>query len=594
MPKEIVISELVSRLRRRYRAQKSLRTNIEQVWDTIDYYTGPVKDVGSTATNPAGGTGGNLEQKRDLWDHTAIDSREKLAASIHGSATSSSFRWFGLTARKAELNRDNEVAAWLSEETENCWNDFLDSDFYVEIACHQHELAGPGHSFLTMEPNEPKIDEDEKGQIKEEWDGVDFTAVPLRDCYFEQDRKGNVKTFWRRLMWQASQVVDFCEDKKIAVPEDVAEALQKGETSKLFEYVFCVFPRPEVIKRKKLRYPAGDKNRPYGFIYFRESNGEQLGEEGGYYEKPIFMTRWSKTAGSKWGHGPGNQALPTVRYVNAWKELMRSAGEKAVDPPLMGTERNILSDPDLRAGGLTMVRNIEGLKPLESASKFQVGEALLKEDIQSIRHIFHTDELELKDSPAMTATEAQIRYEWMNRLLGKTLAYIQSTLGEIIITLLAMRVRMGAAKPMPAKLKKAGGLMNIEYQGPLARSQRTDEVAAIERGATFVAGLAQFYPEVRAALDPIEAVKLVFNRLGVPAQVMPPDNVLRQRMQQILDQQSQAIQAKTNADNASAAKDHAQARAAASGSSPVQGATYPNLPPVPNLTPGGVPYGGRA
>jgi hypothetical protein len=136
----------------------------------------------------------------------------------------------------------------------------------------------------------------------------------------------------------------------------------------------------------------------------------------------------------------------------------------------------------------------------------------------------------MKDSPAMTATEAQIRYEWMMRLLGKTLAFIQSyLLGPIVTNLLANRVRCGAAKPMPKKLREAGGLMNIEYQGPLARSQRTDEVAAIERGASFIAGLAQFYPEIRAAMDPLEAVKLVFNRLGVPANILPPDEIIARR-----------------------------------------------------------------
>jgi hypothetical protein len=221
---------------------------------------------------------------------------------------------------------------------------------------------------------------------------------------------------------------------------------------------------------------------------------------------------------------------------------------------------------------------VDDYKTMDSKANFQAAEVILKDDQQAIRRIFHEDELELKDSPAMTATEAQIRYEWMNRLLGKTNTFIQTDLlGPILTNLLAMRVRLGATKPIPTKLKRAG-IANIEYQGPLARSQRTDEVAAIERGATFVAGLTQFYPEVRACLDPVEAVKHVFQRLGVPTSVMPAEAVLRKRMAEITGEISRATQAKTKADEAKAAKDQAQAQGPVS---------YPELPPTPPLTPTG-------
>jgi hypothetical protein len=361
---------------------------------------------------------------------------------------------------------------------------------------------------------------------------------------------------------------------------------------KKYEIVFCVFPRPEIMKKKKITYPCAPEKRPYGFVWWRDDTGEQLGDEGGYYECPIFKGIWSKTAGSKWGHGPGNIALPTVKYVNAWKELMRAAGEKVIDPSLITNDRNVLSDVDLKAGGLTMVRDVDKIKPLESGAKFDVAEGMLEKDQKQIRGIFHTDELELKDSPAMTATEAQIRYEWMNRLLGKTLTFVQEyLLGPIIMGIVAMRIRVGSCPPMPKKLKDAGGLLNIEYQGPLARSQRTDEVAAIERLASFIAGLAQFYPEIRAALDPLQAVKIVAKRLGVPADVMPPDAVLKKKMQEIIDSIQQAQAADTNQKNADANQKQATAHEKMSGlpastGGPVQ---YPALPPRPNLAPSGRP-----
>lgn len=202
----------------------------------------------------------------------------------------------------------------------------------------------------------------------------------------------------------------------------------------------------------------------------------------------------------------------------------------------------------------------------------------------------------------MTATEAQIRYEWMMRLHAKMLTYLQTyELSPIVMTLLQMRIRCGVAKPVPKKLRAAGGDMNVTYQGPLARSQRTDEVAAIERGMSFIAGLAQFYPEIRAAADPLEAVKFVFDRLGVPANIMPPDEVIRKGMKDILDSMQQNQQANTDQMSADANHKNAAAHEKMKGKGPFAGhpvnrrplggvpgpVQYPQLPPKPNLGPNG-------
>jgi hypothetical protein len=444
-------SKLLS-LRRRYKTQKSLRTSLSALWDEIDYFTGPVKDTGSIAVEPTGGTGQNLESRSDLWDFTAIDGRQKLAASIYGSTCGNAYRFFHFGARDPVVGRDNEVSSWLSDRSEEVWNDVQDSDFNTEMPAALHELCGPGNCFLAMEliDGEPETYKDKKSGkegTRISWEGVDFTAIPLRDCYFEPDRKNMVKTFWRRFDWMPSQVVDFCEDKGIPVPTDIAEKLAKGSDEK-FEIVFAVFQRPEILKKKKITYPPLLTNAPMAASIGVKTTASSSAKR--VVTSAIFKGIWARTPGSKWGHGPGNMALPTVKYVNAWKELLRGSGEKVLDPSFVATERNIMSDVDLKSAGITLVRDIDGIKPLESAAKFDVGEGMLEKDQKQIRDLFHVDELQMKDSPAMTATEAQIRYEWMMRLLGKTLAFIQAyLLAPVVVNILAMRIRLGACPPMP-------------------------------------------------------------------------------------------------------------------------------------------------
>lgn len=583
-------SNLFKSLRRRYRTQKSLRSGIEKTWDEIDYYTGPIRWEGAQAGQTSAG-GANMESRKDIWDFTAIEGRERLAATIQVGAMNPVLRWIQLSWRKADLNRDTECQGWLSDRAEEAWGDVQDSDFNTEIGSFLLEWCGPGHAFIGMEPMPPSIVEerDEKtGRIKmkEEWSGADFTSIPLSEGYFEQDRRGGIRTFWRRHSWSPAQVIDFCEDNKIDVPEDIAQAHEKGE-DKVIEVVCAFYIRPEIAKRARVQYPAAPDRRPWGALWWREDKGEILGDEKGYYEQPIFMCRYSKTAGSKWGHGPSHIALPTVKYVNATMEMSRAAGERAIDPPILTDERNITSTADFTPGGVTLCRDPSRTIVLESKARFDVAKDEVAEDRAMIRKIFHTDDLELKDSPAMTATEAQIRYEWMQRLLGKSLTALQNdALGPMILNLILMRVRLGASPPIPKKAKQAGGVFNVEYQGPLARSMRTDEVAAIERGATFVAGLSQFYPKARAAFDPIKAIKHVFTRLGVPADVIPSEAEMKAAIQGIEQAEQRAISADSSQKEAKAKRDNAEAQVRA-GALPQQPLVYPGLPPIPPLAPSG-------
>lgn len=588
MAKSLATEQFES-LRRRYQSRKARRSTIENEWDEIEKFTGPLDD-GSSSAQGANGTG-SASSRKDVWDLTAIEGREKLASRMHGSIVPSSVRWFQGSFRKASLNKLASAVKYRDELMEEAWSTFSTSDFYTETASLFSTLCGPGNGFLFMEPVIGDVD---PKTLKEMFEGLDFGAIPLREGFFEPDRKGDIRVFWRRHMWtpaeiydhllyKQSQAVDDAECAAWAIPEDIQKKMEQGNTD-VEEIVLCIFPREKVQKRKKMIYPAHPQNRPWGSMWWREQNGQRLGTEGGYYERPIYFCPWAKTPGTVWGHGPGNVALPTVKYVNAWKEQYRLAGEIALEPPFLTEERNNVTDVDIRPGRGSVVRSIEGMKPFVSGSNFQVAESIIQEDIQQIRTIFRMDDLQLKESPAMTATEVQVRYEIMNQLLGKTLTNIQTfLLGPIIRSVISILVRVGRAPKMPTEVEEAGGAMAIEYQGPLARSQRTDEVAAVERWVTMVYGMAQFEPRMRAAIDPKRIASYVRERLGIPADLAPTEQEMDKRMKEIDEMQARAMAADAKQKEAKATKDTAQASAAG----PVPGAVYPALPPAPYLAPSG-------
>lgn len=566
----LVQTERYKSLRRRFHAAEGKFTTYRAVRAKIEHYMGPVDDNAP---------------RTDLFDFTAIDGREKLSASIHGSLIPQSVRWFqGAYRKKNNLNKNPEAVKYRDEVMDEVWNTLGASDFYLEMASAIQESTGPGNALMAVEP---VYSDDAETDLET----LDFTAIPTNEARWEQDRRGEIKTFWREFEWEPSEVDDFCASKGFNKFEDITRKLEAGQREAI-KIVYCVFPREKIIKRKALTYPAAPENRPWGAMWWREDTGQVFmtldGKgETGYYEKPIHLLRWSRKGNGLFGYGVGNIALPTVEFLNGWMEQFFTQGELALDPPTVGTNRNTLTAIDKRPGRHTLVRDIEEIKPLVSGVNFQVPEQIISMLIEQIRGLFRVDDLQLKESPAMTATEVQVRYEIMNRLLGKTLTFIQQFLSAIIRVVISILMRAKRLPEMPKIVKENGGVMNIEYQGPLARSQRTDEVAAVERWVTMIAGMAQFTPEVIAALDPKKIVTYLRERLGIPADLMPSEGDFDKRVQEIRGMQERAMAADSKQKEAKATKDEAAARGEAGAMGPVQGAVYPELPPDPRLAPSG-------
>jgi hypothetical protein len=136
-----------------------------------------------------------------------------------------------------------------------------------------------------------------------------------------------------------------------------------------------------------------------------------------------------------------------------------------------------------------------------------------------VRKYFREDDLTLKDSPAMTATEAQLRVELLNRLFGATVGRTNNDLSDPMLQLIFnMMYRADRFPPPPAIVLQTNPAMRIEYLGPFMRSQRTDEVAAIERLFSAVAAAKKMqFEDASDAFDAGGAVREMAERLATPA-----------------------------------------------------------------------------
>ena len=344
-------------------------------------------------------------------------------------------------------------------------------------------------------------------------------------------------------------------------PDDIKElAENNSDTSEKKEVVFCIYPR-EGYKDIKTNKKLSSLNRPYGHIYFMKNDGHRLSEEGGYYEMPAYVPKWRKTNDSMWGNSPAMLVLSDIKTLNDLVELTLSQLAKVVDPPSFVTERGLLSDLDLEPGGLSVIRSKDDYWQYQSSAQFQPGELKIERLQLAIRRAFMVDQLELKESPAMSATEANIRYELMQRLLGPTLGRLKSDLFDPMIErTVKILFRAGQFPEMPPLVQELEGQFDIEYTGPLAKAQRAQTALAMEDWSMRIIELAsqmgQASPEkaeqILGVADWDKFVEELADIKGIPPSVLTDKNV-----RAIEKQKREAAQA--NANKAASMQQHGDA-----------------------------------
>lgn len=496
----------------RFDALHSVRRTVEEHWQLIERFVVP-------------GRGKFFQderseheltwRRRELYDSTAPMACQALAASIHGSLTSPSIKWFDLRFRNDDQREAQVAKEWLEDSGNRIFRALQDSNFNIEAAEAYMDLTSFGTTVLVEEP-----------ESEAEWAGVNFQTALIRSCFFEMNFDRSVRNFYRRLELTASQLVDkFGID---GIPERIKQQYQAaGEVDRKYTVIFCIYQRDDKV-RANVQSLLAPMQRPYGWMYVMHDDATQIGDDGGYYEQPAFVARWRMMSGSAWGFSPAMLALPDIMTLNEMVRLILRAGEKVLDPATITTERGILGDLDLEPAGLTVVRDIDGIKPFESGARFDVSE-LQKDNLQaSIRHVFHVDQLELKESPAMTATEVRVRYELMQRLLGPTLGRLQNDFLDPLITrTFNIMLRSGALSQPPDEARSDEGTIDIEYTGPLAKSQRMAEVEAMERWVNNLTVLAETYPEIRDLVDVDDYGRELADTLGAPSKVVRSANAVK-------------------------------------------------------------------
>ena len=511
------VEPLVKRLAR----LKQLRQPHEPVWRDCFDHSFPIRGSGLDGGAPLDAQQA-LDRKARLLHSAATDAGRTLAAAIVSGATPSSSIWALLNVTGA----DDQGKRWLDEKGKQLHEEIHASTFDAAAFECAMDLVAAGWFALYVD-----VDRDAGG--------FTFTQWQLSSCYCSTTKAGgSVDTVFREYTLTAEQAV-----KEFGVEAVSGDTAKKAEVDPDAPVTIChaIYPRSTYAVNARLA-----KNMPVASCHF-EVDSKTLLRESGYHEMPVIVPRWAVIPNSVYAIGPMFDALPDARELNEFLRMDRMNAELAIAGMWIAEDDGVLNPRTVKVGPRKVIvaNSVDSMKQLSAGGNWQLADSRVAQYFAAIRKILMADQLQPQDGPAMTATEVHVRVGLIRQLLGPIYGRLQAEyLAPLVERCFGLMYRAGLFGMAPESL--GGQNLHVKYNNPLARAQKQEDVAAIERmtnNLTALANLGEAVPAAAAALDKVDfdaTVDVIVEGLGVPLRVVRDADQLTALREQKAQAQAEA------------------------------------------------------
>ncbi len=475
-------------LEKAYQTARRRRQPWEPLWRECFAFASPVRGGG---LSPEFGPANRLSDR--LFDSTAPDAVEQLAASLLAQLTPPWSRWFELVPG-TEIGTDDraQLAPALEQATQTLRGHFERSNFAVEIHQCYLDLVTIGTATLLFQEAAP-------GDAS----AFTFTAVPAAEMLVLADGEGRITRQFRTTSTALAGLR--CRFPDVPLPPALEERLKEDPDSRV---VLVEAIQPDGAHFHYAAFVPGEELR---------GGGPLLLAEGVFERSPFITFRWLKAAGEVYGRSPVMTALPDIKTANKVVELILKNASIAVTGIWLAEDDGVLNPAniDLAPGSIIpKAVGSAGLTPLQAPGRFDVSELVLGDLRARIRHTLLGDRLGPVQNQRMTATEVLERSAEMARLLGATFGRLQS---ELLLPLLQRATAILRRRGELPELPMDGRIADIAVRSPIARLQAREDVGNIVNWLETVQKLG---PEAAAVVDLPATVRWLAATLGVPAELV--------------------------------------------------------------------------
>ncbi len=410
---------------------------------------------------------------------------DNLSAGLMARITSPARKWFGLQVTREGTSVDgadvdSESAEYLDRLSDVIASDFQRGGWYATLSMSTYlDMAAFGTACIFA-------DEQPDGSVV-------YDPVPVGRFAIDVDHLGRVDTYVREWCATAPQLLKRFGRK--ALPEKVKNCIDRNDQATEFEVVHAVVPMEKPrrgMKWSSTWWIAGEQQDVLG--------------EGGFYEFPALVPRWTVRAGDVYGRGPGWKALGNIRMLQHFTRAMVQMIDRVLEPPMAmvgGTAVSFLP------GAVTPVSANNGEKlAMErlldiDANNFTVTSNEIARLEKSIGEAFFEPlwrSFTEDDKTGRTATEIEAKRQELALLTGPLL---ESLNGELLEAAVEMRIaqlaRAGRLDDMPESL--SGADFKVEFISVMHQMQQATALLGLRSFLADVVQVAQIREEVVDLID---------------------------------------------------------------------------------------------
>ncbi len=525
-----------------FKKLKEIRSPLDQEYRDCYDYTYPTLGAGfQDCIDGIAEAQSSRAKQAKLFDSTATNAVRLLASSVLSSITPPNTQWFEL----ASTTFDNEDLAqdakeWLADSAEFIHTMVHASNYdseAIEFMNHQM-IAGMAGLYAELKENK-----------------FHFQTWPLNHLYCQETlNNGYIDTVYRQFQFTAQQaVVEFGFDK---LPDYIQETFKQNESDPK-KFVFVVAIRPRIIKGKQAAGSTA-KNLPWESLWVAHCG--TVVRESGFVEMPVIVPRWMKIPDTDYARGPVYDALPDIKSLNKVKESVLLNMDMHTTGMFKVKDDGVINPNTIKFGARRVipVGDMDNLQPLASGGDINFATAQIQSLQQNIRSMLLADQLGPVEKAIQTATEVQTRNNQVRQILGPIFARLQSEyLTHLVTRCFGLASRAGLLPPMPESLIEAlegnGQVLEIEYRSPLARSQKMQELSAVDEVTNRINALAQIKPEVLDFVNFDRIVQKYGDLVGIDPALMNDENTVKQMRAARKKQQEEAAAAQMQMAQAQAA-----------------------------------------
>lgn len=392
---------------------------------------------------------------------------------------------------------------------------------------------------------------------------VIFKAVDVKVASIAEGADGLIDTVYQERERTVRQVVQEYGIDDVAEPTKVL--YNAGQLEEKVMVLHAIEPRTET--------PVSFGNRflPVASIHI-DMQGMKTMKESGFYEMPIFITRFTKTMGEVYGRSLAFEAMPDILELNYKRETGIVADEVMLRPPMAFYHDGSLGGGslDVSAGavnvfntnGRTGQMNQKIFEQLVTVGDIEPTYKRMEVLEQSIEAQFMVDKMtDLGNDSRMTLGETNIRNDMRGQALGliysRQILELFTRIVTFVFNVMWRRNLLGISAqmaqegdlvipgPVQALIDSGRTAYKIVFISPAARIMRNEELKGILQTVQSATEMSEGgYPQAWDVCDGDESLRRIQDLTGGPSAIIRDADAIaqiRQQRDQMQAQQQQMV-----------------------------------------------------